>query len=323
MSVLLLFSLISLELQGQKFRFTTTRPAMGTPWQITLYASDTLTANQLTESAFARIEAIEQIASDYRPDSEINLLKSLPARRDHLVSKELFTLLSLSKQLAKRSRGAYDPTIGPLSKLWRRAFRHQRFPSEIEINRARTRVRWKYLRLRRPGLVSLRRDSISLDLGGIAKGYALDAVAQLLIARGVKQFLIDGGGDLLLGDPPPGRSGWTVVTPAGRVDTANVAIATSGGNYHYLEHEGQRYSHLIDPRTGLGVTHGEALTVFAPTATVADGLASALSVMSRGRLRLVTRYGDVLFITTQEDKLYTDHATLPAASPRDTVDDRL
>ncbi len=256
---------------------------MGTPWSITVYTSDTLRARQRIDSAYARVEAIEQSMSDYRGDSEINRLARQGTKQWHIVSPDLFRVLSYSRQLARRSRGAFDPTVGPLSQIWRRAIRHQEFPDPVAMQEARSRVGWKSLRLRRPNGVRLTRHSVQLDLGGIAKGFALDAAGEVLRSADVPAFLIDGGGDLLLGAPPPGRTGWRVDTPAGVVDTAHVAIATSGAAYKYLHWEGKQYSHLIDPRTGLGVTRPEAVTVVAATGMVADGLASALAVLGHGR----------------------------------------
>ncbi len=264
---------------------------MGTPWSITVYARDTLRAFQLLHSAYARVEELEQSTSDYRGDSEINRLVRLAPGQWRSVSTDLFRVLAYSRRLARHSGGAFDPTVGPLSKLWRRAIRHQRFPDPGAIREARSRVRWKSLRLRRPNRVRLRRDGMQLDLGGVAKGFALDAAGKVLRDAGLPAYLIDGGGDLLLGTPPPGRRGWTVMTPTGPVDTARVAIATSGSNYRYLEHRGVRYGHLIDPRSGRGVTHQVMVTVFAPTALVADGLASALSIRQKGHERLLHRYG--------------------------------
>ena len=269
---------------------TVTRPAMGTPWTVTVYAADTTQARRAIDSAFARIEAIEQVASDYRADSELNQLTRLPVRQYHRVSDDLLHLLTVSLELSRHSAGAFDPTVGPLTKLWRRAIRQQQFPTEQAIAAARTRVGSKHVRLRRGGRVRLARDSMQLDLGGIAKGYALDAAGAVLQHLGITSYLIDGGGDLLLGAPPTGRASWRVTTPAGPVDTSRVAIATSGASYRYLEHDGRRYSHIVDPRTGVGVTRPESVTVFAPTATVADGLASALSVLDQRRAQRLLRH---------------------------------
>ena len=252
---------------------------MGTPWSVTVYAADTALARRTIDSAYARIEEIEQSMSDYRSDSEINRLSRLPVRRWHPASEDLVHVLGFSVELARWSDGAFDPTVGPLSRLWRRAFRRQSFPEADRIAAARARVDHRRVKVHPVGGIKFRRDSVRLDLGGIAKGYALDAAARVLESRGLRTFLIDGGGDLLLGDPPPGKSGWRVALPSGPIDTCRVAIATSGSRYRYLEHDGNRYSHLIDPRTGLGIIDPCSVTVMASTGMEADGLASAASVL--------------------------------------------
>ena len=252
---------------------------MGTPWSITVYAFDTVHARRVIDSAYARIEEIEQSMSDYRGDSEINRLSRAPAGRWHAVSEELLQVMTLSLRLARWSDGAFDPTIGPLSRIWRRAFRRRVFPEAGSIGTAKALVDYRRVKVHPDKGIRFRRDGVRLDLGGIAKGYALDAAAQVLKRSGLPSFLIDGGGDLLLGEAPPGKPGWRVATPAGPIDTSRVAIATSGSSYRYLEQNGIRYSHLIDPRTGFGIVDPRSVTVLAPTGIQADGLASAASVL--------------------------------------------
>lgn len=141
-----------------------------------------------------------------------------------------------------------------------------------------------------PNKIKLNRPDIQFDLGGIAKGYALDAAAEVLRHFGIEAYLIDGGGDLLLGAPPPGRAGWRIETPTGGLDTARVAVVTSGNNYRYLTHDGRRYGHIINPRTGLRQDQGGAVTVIGPRAAVADGWASATVVDYESRKPRAVRF---------------------------------
>jgi thiamine biosynthesis lipoprotein len=252
---------------------------MGTEFHITISTIDTNGLAEIVSDAFTRIDVLEQSMSDYRADSELNQLSG--STKWQPVSADLHKVLRFSRKLAKQSRGAFDPTVGPLTKLWRRAFRQQAFPEQEDILAARTRVKWKGLKIskRRPK-VRLRRPDMRLDLGGVAKGYALDVVGAMLREAGFPAFLIDGGGDLLLGDAPLGENGW-VVNIEGSPSSSklhNIAIVTSGNTYKYLDWEGVRYSHLIDPRTGLGTTNEKQVTVTGPVAMIADGLASALCV---------------------------------------------
>ena len=252
---------------------------MGTPWSITVCATDTGQARRAVERAYARIDSLEQILSDYRSDSELNRLSARPPQTWYRSSADLWRVLRFGRRLARGSRGAFDPTVGALTKVWRRAFRRGIVPDSASIIRARTRVQYQFLRLRRGNRVWFGRDSLQLDLGGIGKGYALDAAGKVLRDAGFSAFLIDGGGDLLLGAPPPGRRAWRITTPVGALDTAHVSVATSGSAFRFLEHAGRRYSHLVDPRTGFGVPDPRSVTVVAATGLVADGLASVASIL--------------------------------------------
>ncbi|WP_273447057.1 FAD:protein FMN transferase [Neolewinella agarilytica] len=272
-------------------QYTFTHPAMGTEFRITISAKDTSGLSFAVRQCFAKVDALEQSMSDYRSGSELN---KLTGQTDwQKVSPDLYTVLCFSKQLARHSKGAYDPTAGPLTKLWRRAFRQQELPEEEDIFAARTQVQWKDLKTARKGWLRLRRSDIKLDLGGVAKGYALDVVGQLLQEAGFTAFLLDGGGDLLLGDCPPDQpDGWVIDFPGSQQKRSlkNIAVATSGDTYRFLEHAGRRYSHLIDPRTGYGVTHQAIITVIGPNAMIADGLASAMSISAGKWARRYSSY---------------------------------
>ncbi|MGI9627172.1 MAG: FAD:protein FMN transferase, partial [Longimicrobiales bacterium] len=129
-------------------------------------------------------------------------------------------------------------------------------------------------------VVRLEREDMSLDLGGIAKGYAADRALGILSARGVSRALVDGGGDLALGAPPPGQEGWLVSLPEGnRVRLAHSGVATSGDLHRFVMIDGVRYSHVVDPHSGLGVVDASIVTVVAPDASTADAISSALTVM--------------------------------------------
>lgn len=290
------FSLIVGQLCAQSHRLERTHPAMGTLFRIIVYAEDTVQAHRACRQAFARIDSLEQMMSDYRRDSEINRLTAETGWTE--VSPELWQVLRTARRISRRSGGAFDITIGPLSKLWRRAFRQQLFPERDRIEAALKRVDYRKLRVhpRRPRIY-LHSTNIQLDLGGIAKGYALDQAGQTLQQYGLSSFLLDGGGDLLLGAPPPDASGWRVgaLTTEGEEtalpELSYCSIATSGSTYRYLEWKGSRYSHIIDPRTGVGVQHNWQVTVVAPCAALADALASACSVLGKEQgKRLVSRF---------------------------------
>jgi len=147
-------------------------------------------------------------------------------------------------------------------------------------------VGYKKVKLFKKQQVELLTTGTLLDFGGVAKGYAVDEALRVLKQHGIAAAMIDGGGDIAVSNPPPGKPGWAIgrsVYKAGELDSqmfflSNKAVATSGDTYRYLEWEGKRYSHILDPRTGMGITTRQIVTVVAPTCMEADAWATAMSV---------------------------------------------
>ena len=276
-----LLSMLSASVWGQQ-RYAFAHRQMGTAFTVQVYAQDSLTAQAAVAAAFDTLDQLNARLSDYLPESELNRLSATAGSGDTVqVSEALAYVLRKSLEISCLSEGAFDVTIGPLSRLWRRAFRRQAFPDSAAIAEALGAVGYEYLKPISPDRFVLTRPGMRLDLGGIAKGYAVDVMGQTLRAHGLEAFLIDGGGDLLAGEAPPGKAAWEAATPQGEIISLHrAALATSGDTYRFLEWEGKRYSHLIDPRTGLGITHGQAVTVKAPSCLAADAFASALSIMA-------------------------------------------
>lgn len=264
-------------------KFSFSHPQMGTEFRLVCYVADSLSARQAAKAAFCRLDSLNQRLSDYLPDSELNrFAASAGSGKWVSLSEDLYLVLAQAKSIHRQSKGAFDVSIRPLSSLWRRAFGRQQIPDSARIVDTRDRVNARWIKLRsRERAGKLMRKEMQLDLGGIAKGYALDAMAQVLEKHGICRFLLEGGGDLLLGKAPPQKPGWEIGLPNGESDFfEQCAIATSGDTYQYLEVEGRRYSHLIDPRTGWGITHRQQVTVIAPTGTLADAWASAFSILN-------------------------------------------
>lgn len=298
--LLLFLSFTFLPLAGQSLkRFTYTHPQMGTRFRIVLYAQNEAIAQQASDLAFKRLDSLNQLLSDYLPNSELNILGRHSGSKTPLaVSEELWQILRQSKQLSKQSRGAFDVTIGPLSQLWRKAFRKSEFPDQAIVMAAKKRVNYRYLKPSKSDYsVRLKKVNMQLDLGGIAKGYAADEMMKSLEREGINSALIDAGGDILLSGPPPDKEGWTIRVQDGPTTKPlllhHCAIATSGDTYQFLRWKGKKYSHIIDPRSGYGLTHSLQITVIAPTGSLADGLASTLSVLGQKKgERWIRRFKD-------------------------------
>lgn len=291
------------QVHGQEKRYEFEKGLMGSPFRVILYSASDSLAQQAARRAFARIETLNEILSDYRDGSEINRLSAQSGTRKWIkVSDELYEVLSVSKKISRKTKGAFDITVGPVVQVWRRAMRRNIFPTQSEIEKARRAVGYRFVKLRpRTKSVRLMRPGMRLDVGGIGKGYAADEAVRVVQELGIKAVLIDAGGDLTLAGVPPEREGWEVEINSGTstdstalVHLTDAGVATSGANYRYLEHEGKRYSHIVDPKTGIGLRHHVRTTVIAANGTYADALATAISVAGskRGK-RLLRRFQDV------------------------------
>ncbi|WP_159076338.1 FAD:protein FMN transferase [Flagellimonas amoyensis] len=260
---------------------------MGTQIGLVFYTSDRQKADTLAQLAFDRIDALNQTLSDYVDSSEINRLNKTPFQKVR-VSRDFYRLLESSLEYRRLTEGAFDITLGPLIALWKTARASGTLPAEVDIQDALQRSGYSNLELFGQDTVRLKRAGMQLNVGGIGKGYAADEVILLLKEHGVTMALVDMGGDITVGDPPPNKAYWTLgfthATKNGesvfrKVKLRNQAVATSGDLYQHMLVEGKKYSHIIDPRTGLALSNQTQVTVIAPNGTMADAMASAFSVL--------------------------------------------
>jgi len=319
-------------------RFETTAVEMAIPIRVLLYAPDAQTANRGSTAALAEIHRLNSIFSDYDAASEARILCD-GAKVGVRVSDDLFRVLLASQEFSLRSKGAFDVTVGPLSKLWRRSLRRGVLPTADRLADARSRVGHNLIILDpKTKTVTLLKQDMRLDFGGIAKGYALDAALDVLRRQGIARALIQAGGDIRLGDPPPGRSGWRIGIarvagdgpPLHYRSLANAAVATSGDVSQYVAIDGRRYSHLIDPRTGWALSEHGIATVIAPDGMTADALASAANVLGPDKgIKLIESFPDVaalvvlvrdgrreVFESARMRRFLVSGEGLPAPTPR-------
>jgi thiamine biosynthesis lipoprotein len=276
----------------QKFVFE--KAEMGLPFRVSLYAADEATAKAAADAAFERVAVLNSILSDYDPDSELSRLSRTAGQGKAVpVSRTLWPLLVRGQALAARSEGAFDITVGPLVNLWRRARRKQELPSPEWIAEAKARVGYQNLRLDpAQRTAELLVPEMRLDLGSIGKAFAVDQALVVLRERGLSQALVGGSGDMAAGEAPPGQPGWRVeiapldasgAPPPQIIFLKNGGIATSGDAFQRVEIGGKRYSHIVDPRTGLGLTDHALVTVIAPDVATANGLTTSVSVLGPER----------------------------------------
>jgi thiamine biosynthesis lipoprotein len=295
---------------AEELRFE--RQMMGARFLIVCHAGDTAAAGKAAEAAFAIAGRIEAIASDYRPESELSCLAATPAGSPVPVSPELFALLAHSRKMAAASGGAFDPSLGPLTRLWRETRKSGRLPEPDLLRAARESSGWQNFSLDPEArTIIFHKPGMAMDLGGAAKGHAVDLMLESLVAAGIPQAMVAAGGDIRLGDPPPEKAGWRIALQSFDLAAAdevlvlaNAAVSTSGDLHQAVEIEGVRYSHILDPATGLGLTRRIAATVIADEAKLSDPLATAACVLGPekgGVLRETPGVRELKIRTLQDD----------------------
>jgi thiamine biosynthesis lipoprotein len=274
-------------------RFTFDEPHMGTRFRIILYAPNEETAHKAAAAAFTRIADLDATMSDYHPTSELMRLCAKSGDAPVHVSDELFFVLSKAQETSRISDGAFDVTVGPVVKLWRIARRTKKMPAADKLTAAMELVGWRNVVLdEKAHTVQLRKAGMLLDLGGIAKGYAADEGLAVLKKEGVTRALVAAGGDIAVSDAPPNAEGWKIaIAPlaegAGKegpyMVLHNAAVSTSGDAEQYVEIDGKRYSHIVDPKTGLGLVGRMSATVTAPHGVIADSHTKIVAVLGPKR----------------------------------------
>jgi thiamine biosynthesis lipoprotein len=270
------------------FRAKNSREVMATLAELTATAPDQATAQRAVEAGYARLADVNRLMSDYVSDSEIGRLNSLEAGQGMVVSPETFFCLEQAARVSELSGGAFDATCRPLVWLWKQAGKENKLPDEESLRQTLTRVGWQKLKLdsttrRVTPMVS----GMQIDLGGVAKGYALDLAAQAMRDAGAVGVLVDVGGDVLAVGTQPNGEPWRIGVrdpfQPGLFCTlalADRAVATSGVQQRFTEIEGKRYSHIVDPRTGRPAEQAPSVTVIGPDGITADAWATAFSVLS-------------------------------------------
>ena len=282
---------------------------MGSPFNIVFYGADSANAGSIATQCFALTDSFVSIFSDYIDTSELSKLSASSSSNAQpvKVSPAMWDILLQSKNAYDKSDGAFDITIGPLSKLWRKARKAKQFPTREEIASAKKLVGFNKVIIDSANRqVTLTQTGMRLDLGGIAQGYIAQKVIDFLSAQNIHLALVNASGDIVVSGAPPGVSGWSVgINIPETTDELlprtlllqNEAITTSGDVYQFIEHDGKRYSHIIDPRSGYGVTFQRNVTVIASDCITADWLATACSILPvKKAKKLVSLFGGAMLI---------------------------
>lgn len=268
---------------------------MGTFARITVVTDDQARAQNAIEAAIKELERVEDMMSAHMGDSELALLNKSAWSSDFVASKELFELIQKSIEFSKLSDGEFDVSVGPLIQLWHTADVKGSQPTQEQIEEAKNKVGYEKLILdKEKHTIRFAVEGMSIDLGAIAKGYGIDKAVETLQRAGVIGGLVDVGGDIrCFGAPPAGEMAWVVglqdpkaadmyttdETVLARFVVSNCAVATSGDYRRYVEVDGQRQSHILDPKTSHGAKGLSSVSIFAPDATTADAMATTVSVL--------------------------------------------
>ena len=288
-SFLIVFSLIYFSSNAQKARFRFSEQKMGSPLNIIFYAQDSLIANKQARACFKLVDSLNHIFSNYDSSSELTRINNNAGIAKSMASPLMWELITQSKEAYIKSKGAYNIAMGPLTHLWRTARRLKKFSTTAQIKEKLLLCDFNKIQLNnRDHSIYLSDKGMQLDFGGIGKGYIAQKVVDYLKKEGVTASLVDAGGDIVFGDAPPNKKGWIVgVNQPEKTDDLlpeklqlhNMSVATSGDVYQFIEHAGKKYSHIINPLTGYGVTSLRNVTVIANNGADADWLATACSIL--------------------------------------------
>ena len=316
LNTLLLFVICSLTamIANAQHRYVFEQPKMGSPFTITIYGNDSAAVANAAAAAFRKADTLNAILSDYADSSEINRLSATSGMNRYVpVSTPLFDILQRSLLAAQLSKGSYDITIGPVVRLWRVARKTKIFPRTDSIRSALLRVGYQNLHLDTiTHSVWLEKPGMRLDVGGLGKGFVAQAALDLLQNSGFLSSMVNAGGKIVIGHAPPGKAGWLIgINAPGEKEAIlphllllkDISVATSGDIYQYVEFNGRRYSHIVDPKTGIGLTRRRNVTAIAADGTTADWLATACSILPLHKsMKLIKRFpGGALLITEKRN----------------------
>ncbi len=261
---------------------------MGSRFDITVSAKDSVNASNYINIAVDEISRIEKLISSWDPNSQTSKIISNAGIKPVKVDKELFQLIERALAISKLTDGAFDISYASMDKIWRFDGSMKTMPSEEEIKASVSKVGFQHIILNKEKqTVFLELKGMKIGFGAIGKGYAADKAKQLLISKGVKAGIINASGDMNTWGKQPNGKDWmiAITNPMNKniafatLPISNKAVVTSGNYEKYVTFNNIRYTHIIDPRTGYPATDIISVSVFAPKAELADALATSIFVM--------------------------------------------
>jgi len=318
---LIFLLLLPFTISAQLKRFQFSESKMGSSFNLIFYHTDSVEAIVIAKECFLIVDSLNNIFSDYSSESEVGKLALQKNLTGIKVSDELFSMITRSKHAWERSGKTFDITIGALTQLWRKAKKENRFPSEAEVKAAKDLTGFKNLTINeRSKTISFKKPGIRFDFGGIVPGYVAQRLIDFLKTKKINIALVDASGDIVMSDAPPGKDGWTIGInlPESKneiwdkkLELKNFAVSTSGDVYRYTINNGTKYSHIIDPGTGYGVTSQRNVTVITKYGADADWLATACSILPiKKALGLAKKEHAAILIAILKDEKISIHKSV-------------
>jgi len=288
---------------------------MGTSYHVTIVADQPAPAD-LADQIDQLLSAVDQSMSTYKSQSELSQFNRLPVSQQAKASDQLWAVLQTSEKIWRESSGAFDPTVGPVVDLWGfgPVVTEDEIPADQEIATALANSGFEHMLLNRSEQTISKQKTIALDLSAVAKGYAVDQVADLLEMLALPDYLVEVGGEMRLSGTNPEGNPWRVAIELPSlmpqvqqvVAVNNSAVATSGDYRNYFEKDGVRYSHTIDPRNGKPITHNLAsVTVMADRCADADAWATALMVLGEEEgMRIANKFSIPAYMLIREGETF-------------------
>jgi len=315
---LLVFSTPFLQAQTRKFSYSEMK--MGSAFNLIIVSADSNKANHLARKSYELVDSLNHIFSNYDSSSELSKINASAGLLPYKMSTAMLDLVQKSQYAYIQSKGAYDISIGPLSSLWRNARKAKLFPEASTVLATKKLVGLNQVKInKRLGTIFLPNTNMQLDFGGIAKGYIAQWVINFLKANGIQQALVDAGGDIVMSGAPLNQQGWLIGVNLPettddllnkKLQLSNCSVATSGDVYQFIEYKGVKYSHIINPLTGYGVTNLRNVTIVAKTGATADWLATACSILPiKEAKQLAISHQAALLITTLKNGKLVFEAT--------------
>ena len=304
---LLVFCTPFLNAQTRKFSYSEMK--MGSPFNLIIVSTDSNKAKHLAQKSYELVDSLNHIFSNYDSSSELSKINASAGLLPYKMSTAMLDLVQKSQYAYIQSKGAYDISIGPLSSLWRNARKAKLFPEASTVLATKKLVGFAQIKInKRLGTIFLPVSGMQLDFGGIAKGYIAGWVINYLKANGIQQALADAGGDIVMSGAPLNQKGWLIGVNLPettdellnkKLQISNCSVATSGDVFQFIEYKGVKYSHIINPLTGYGVTNLRNVTIIAKTGSTADWLATACSILPiQEAKQLAISHQAALLITT-------------------------